>query len=625
MCGIVGVHYFDRARRVSPDVLRMMNDQIVHRGPDDEGQACFGHTGIGMRRLSIIDLGGGHQPIFSPSGQQAIVFNGEAFNFQERREELAKTGHQFSTHSDTEVVLHLYLAHDTDFIDYINGMFGLAIWDATKERLLIARDRLGIKPLYYYLDGEKLVYGSEIKSLLAHPDIGRSLDVDSLRLYLQYGFSPAPHTLLRGIRKLPPGHMLLTTESGVEIKKYWDVSYADKLRGSADEIAAELYDLLRSSVRYRMIADVPLGAFLSGGMDSSSIIHIMRDLGTQDISTYNIGYGSAFAEHDESSEARDIARHYGTRHHEILAEPDVRNLFPKLIRYMDEPIADSSFVVTYLVSQLARESVKVILSGVGGDELFGGYRRYFNIGLNRWWQRLPRALRQGLIAPLFAALPEDRNNRILNYVRLAKGFIRTAEQPPAQQYGAMMQVLAPGMLAPSLAASHDVLQPFTDTLADCDASGILDRIMYVDLKTSLPEQLLLLTDKMSMACSLEVRVPYLDYRVVEFAARIPEDLKIRGMQLRHIQRRTFKDRLPDAVLNRRKRGFGAPVGAWLRGELREMLEDLLSTARLERQGLFNTSQVRALVDGHMERRIDGTDGLLALLTFQLWQEEFLAL
>ena len=624
MCGIVGVHYFDRARRVSEDVLRMMNDQIVHRGPDDQGQACFGHTGIGMRRLSIIDLGGGHQPIYSPSARQAIVFNGEAFNFQERRSALQAAGHSFTTHSDTEVVLHLYLAHDTRFIDYINGMFGLAIWDADKQRLLLARDRLGIKPLYYYLDADKLIYGSEIKSLLVHPEISRSLDLDSLQLYLQYGFTPAPHTLLKGIKKLPPGHMLLTTATGVEIHKYWDVSYADKMSGSVEQVADELYDLLRSSVKYRMIADVPLGAFLSGGMDSSSIVHMMRDLGSSHISTYNIGYGASFAEHDESSEAREIARHYGTDHHEILAEPDVRNLFPKLIRYMDEPIADSSFVVTYLVSQLASESVKVILSGVGGDELFGGYRRYFNIGLNRWWHRIPHALRQGVIAPLLGALPEDRNHRILNYVRLAKGFVRTAELPPGEQYGAMMRVLAPELLNQSSRSALDVLRPFTDTLADCDASDLLDRVMYVDLKTSLPEQLLLLTDKMSMACSIEVRVPYLDYRVVEFAARIPVEYKLRGLELRHIQRRAFHNRLPEAVLNRRKRGFGAPVGAWLRGGLREMIDDLLSSSRLQQQGLFDVAQVRALVDGHMERRIDGTDGLLALLTFQLWQQEFLA-
>jgi asparagine synthase (glutamine-hydrolysing) len=291
---------------------------------------------------------------------------------------------------------------------------------------------------------------------------------------------------------------------------------------------------------------------------------------------------------------------------------------------MDEPIADSSFVVTYLVSQLASESVKVILSGVGGDELFGGYRRYFNIGLNRWWHRIPHTLRQGVIAPLLGALPEDRNHRILNYVRLAKGFVRTAELPPGEQYGAMMRVLAPELLNQSSRSALDVLRPFTDTLADCDASDLLDRVMYVDLKTSLPEQLLLLTDKMSMACSIEVRVPYLDYRVVEFAARIPVEYKLRGLELRHIQRRAFHNRLPEAVLNRRKRGFGAPVGAWLRGGLREMIDDLLSSARLQQQGLFDVAQVRALVDGHMERRIDGTDGLLALLTFQLWQQEFLA-
>lgn len=624
MCGIVGVHYFDRAREVSAAELTAMNDQIVHRGPDDHGIALFGHSGIGMRRLSIIDLGGGHQPIYSPDGRQAIVFNGEAFNFKECRLALEQRGHRFSTHSDTEVVLHQYLESGLSFIEPLNGMFGLAIWDQSCERLLIARDRLGVKPIYYYQDADKLVYGSEIKSILAHPGVHAEIDRQTLPLFMQFGFTPAPHTLLKGIRKLPPGHMLLVSASGVEIRKYWDVSYADKHGGSADAIADELYALLRSAVDYRMIADVPLGAFLSGGLDSSSIVHMMRDLGKPDIRTYNIGYGARYAEHDESSEARQIARHYGTEHHEILAEPDVRELFPRLVRHLDEPLADSSFIVTYLVSQLASESVKVILSGVGGDELFGGYRRYLNVELNRWWQRVPGPLRRHLITPLLGMLPEDRNNRWLNYARLAKGFARNAELPVADQYSAMTRVLDTSLLVDGRINAQSVLEPFTSAMAGCDSRDLLERIMYVDLKTSLPEQLLLLTDKMSMACSIEVRVPYLDYRVVEFAARIPSALKLRGTELRHIQRRTFCGRVPDQVLSARKRGFGAPIGSWLRGDLREMIEDLLASQRLREAGLFNAQGVRSLIDGHMNRRVDGTDGLLALLTFALWEREFLA-
>lgn len=623
MCGIVGVHYFDRSHQVSEAELDVMNATIVHRGPDDAGTATFGCSGIGMRRLSIIDLGGGHQPIFSPSGRQAIVFNGEAYNYRERRAELEASGATFTTHSDTEVVLHLYLAHGDDFVQRLNGMYGLAIWDADRERLLLARDRIGIKPLYYFQDAEKLVYASEIKAILAHPAVRAELATEHLPLYLRYGFTPAPASLFRGIHKLPPGH-LLTVESGkLAIRQYWDVSYQDKLTGSEDDIAEELYALLKSSVNYRMIADVPLGAFLSGGMDSSSIVHLMRDLGTHDIRTYNIGYGRSFAEHDESSEAREIAAHYETDHHEILAEPDVRELFPALIRGMDEPIADSSFVVTYLVSRLARESVTVILSGVGGDELFGGYRRYFNIELNRLWHRIPAPLRRHVLTPLIGALPADRNNRLLNYFRLAKGFVGAAEKPPQQHYHETIGILARDVLADDDGPGGTSFDPFLATLEACDASDLLDRILYFDLKTSLPEQLLLLTDKMSMACSLEVRVPYLDYRVVEFAARIPTNLKIQGRTLRHIQRHAFRDRLPASVLSRRKRGFGAPIGAWLRGELREMIGDLLSESRLREQGLIDPKAVSTLVDSHMKMRTDGTDAILALLTFQLWHDAYL--
>ncbi len=621
MCGIVGVHYFDRARTVSEGELRAMTDTIVHRGPDDEGAAVFGHSGIAMRRLSIIDLGGGHQPIHAPDGKSAIVFNGEAYNYREQRALLERDGDRFATHSDTEVVLHLYLRHGEDFLQHVNGMFGLAIWDAARQRLLIARDRIGIKPVYYYRDAEKLVYASEIKAILAHPGVRAELATEHLPDYLRYGFTPVPATLFRNVHKLPPGHFLTADADGIAIRRYWNVSYADKLTGSEDDIAAELYETLRSSVTYRMIADVPLGAFLSGGMDSSSIVHLMRDLGTRDIRTYNIGYGRRFAEHDESSEAREIAAHYGTDHHEILAEPDVRRLFPELIGYMDEPIADSSFVVTYLVSKLARESVTVILSGVGGDELFGGYRRYYNVALNRQWHRIPAPLRRHVIAPLLAALPADRNNRLLNYFRLAKGFAAAAELPPEAQYHQTVSILGPEVLAAAQATPTDA---FDAVLADCDATETLDRIMYFDLKTSLPEQLLLLTDKMSMACSLEVRVPYLDHRVVELAARMPVAMKIKGRTLRHIQRHTFANRLPPSVLERRKRGFGAPIGAWLRDDLAELVGDLLGAERLRRQGLFDPGAVAALVDAHNRMRIDGTDAILALLTFQLWHDNFLA-
>lgn len=597
-----------------------MTDTIVHRGPDDEGFATFDHVGIGMRRLSIIDLPGGHQPIYSENKEHAIVFNGEAYNYREQRNELAGKGATFRTNSDTEVVLQSYVTHGEAFLERINGMFGLAIWDAARRRLLVARDRIGIKPLYYYTDSEKLVFASEIKAIVAHPGVNAELAPEILPLYLKYGFTPAPATLLKGIRKLRPGHMLVVEGSTVAEHRYWQLNHAPKLTSSEDEVAEGLYELLRSSVRYRMIADVPLGAFLSGGVDSSSIVHMMRDLGTKDIRTYNIGYGANFAEHDESADAREVSGHYATHHHEILAEPNVRELFPRLIHMMDEPIADSSFVVTHLVSQLAAESVKVILSGVGGDELFGGYRRYLNVRMNNLWQRIPDAIRSGFLNPLIGALPADRNNRLLNYFRLAKGFAEAANRPPLEHYEDMITVLPDSIRSATPSACSGSDDPYETIMGECGSTEPLDRIMYFDLLTSLPEQLLLLTDKMSMACSLEVRVPYLDHRVVEYAARIPASMKIKGWNLRFIQKHAFRNRLPAAVLNRRKRGFGAPIGAWLRGDLRVMLEDLLSKSYLSRQGVFDPGAVRLLIDNHLSKRIDGTDALLALLTFQLWHE-----
>lgn len=618
MCGIVGIYYFDRARQVEQAELSAMNNSIIHRGPDDEGAALFGHCGIGMRRLSIIDLGGGHQPIYSPSGKQAIVFNGEAYNFGDHREHLEAIGPALKTRSDTEVVLRLFTHYGAQFLDHINGMFGLAIWDSETESLLVARDRVGIKPVYIYQDAEKLAFASEIKALLAHPDIHAELDRTSLEHFVRYGFSPAPATLFKNIRKLKPGHTLKIEDGHVSEHQYWQPCYNEKFSGSEHDIAEELYELLKSSVRYRMIADVPLGAFLSGGMDSSSIVHLMRDLGSENISTYNIGYGASYAEHDESSEAREIARHYRTNHHEILAEPDVQNLFPELVGYLDEPLADSSFVVTYLVSRLARESVTVVLSGVGGDELFGGYRRYYTAALNQMWQRIPGSLRRGILNPVIEHLPADRNNRVLNYFRLAQGFARAAELPPELHYLDTLSVLPPNILsAPT--ATPDLLE---QAVQACDSGDTLDRMLFCDLKTSLPEQLLLLTDKMSMACSLEVRVPYLDHRVVEFAARIPNALKIKGRALRHIQKQTFETRLPDAVLNRRKRGFGAPIGAWLRHDLRPMIDDLLNEDSLRAQGVFDARTARQLIDDHMDLKRDGTDGILALLSFQIWARQF---
>lgn len=623
MCGIVGVYYFDRMRKVEAADLKMMMDMIVHRGPDDEGLFVKENVGLGMRRLSIIDLSGGHQPIFNEDKSKVIVFNGEVYNFIDHRDNLVKKGHSIKSRTDTEVILHLYEEYGLDFFEKLNGMFGLSIWDDRQQQLLIARDRIGIKPLYYYKDEEKIVFASEIKAILAYPGIKAELDYEGLSLLFKHGFTPAPHTLFQNIQKIPPAHFLLIRDSQIELKQYWKLKYSEKFQENEQKLAEELYELLKDSVRYRLISDVPLGAFLSGGMDSSGIVHIMDELEVNTINTYSIGFGKGYEFYNELDTAGRFAREKQTNHHEILVEPNVAELFPKLIWYLDEPLADSSFVVTYLVSQLARETVTVILSGVGGDELFGGYRRYMNVQLNKYVRIIPAWMRQKILLRLIKHFPVDRNNAFLNFIRLARGYLNTSHLLLDQQYSQYTAIFNERLISGLLQNHQDMPDFYGDYFDECDSEDILDVLMYFDLKTSLPEQLLMLTDKMTMANSLEARVPFLDHRLVEFAAKIPTKYKIDGFKLRHIQKKAFEDKFPSYILKKKKKGFGAPVGTWIRNELKEMVQDLLSPERLSNQGIFNSQYIEKILEDHYQLREDYTDSILLLITFQLWYDKYI--
>ncbi|RMD91406.1 MAG: asparagine synthase (glutamine-hydrolyzing) [Calditrichaeota bacterium] len=623
MCGIVGVYYFDRMRKVEAADLKMMMDMIVHRGPDDEGLFVKENVGLGMRRLSIIDLSGGHQPIFNEDKSKVIVFNGEVYNFIDHRDNLVKKGHSIKSRTDTEVILHLYEEYGLDFFEKLNGMFGLSIWDDRQQQLLIARDRIGIKPLYYYKDEEKIVFASEIKAILAYPGIKAELDYEGLSLLFKHGFTPAPHTLFQNIQKIPPAHFLLIRDSQIELKQYWKLKYSEKFHENEQKLAEELYELLKDSVRYRLISDVPLGAFLSGGMDSSGIVHIMDELEVNTINTYSIGFGKGYEFYNELDTAGRFAREKQTNHHEILVEPNVAELFPKLIWYLDEPLADSSFVVTYLVSQLARETVTVILSGVGGDELFGGYRRYMNVQLNKYVRIIPAWMRQKILLRLIKHFPVDRNNAFLNFIRLARGYLNTSHLLLDQQYSQYTAIFNERLISGLLQNHQDMPDFYGDYFDECDSEDILDVLMYFDLKTSLPEQLLMLTDKMTMANSLEARVPFLDHRLVEFAAKIPTKYKIDGFKLRHIQKKAFEDKFPSYILKKKKKGFGAPVGTWIRNELKEMVQDLLSPERLSNQGIFNSQYIEKILEDHYQLREDYTDSILLLITFQLWYDKYI--
>lgn len=623
MCGIAGIYYFDIARKVEMPDLKQMTDSIIHRGPDDEGFYNYQNVGLAMRRLSIIDLSGGHQPIFSEDQQKIIVFNGEVYNFIDHRPELEQKGYNFQTKTDTEVVLNLYQEYGPDFLSKLNGMFGLAIWDHSKQELVVARDRIGIKPLYYYRDNEKIVFASEIKAILALPEIRAELDIKGFGVFLKYGFTPAPYTLFKNIYKLPPAHFLRIRGKHVDIKPYWKLSYLPKHTGSEGQIKESLYDILKSSVKYRMIADVPLGSFLSGGIDSSGIVHMMSEIGIKNINTYCIGFGKGYEFYNELEAANRFAKDYKTNHHEILVKPDVVTLFPELIAHLDEPLADSSFLVTYLVSKLARETVTVILSGVGGDELFGGYRRYLNVQMNKYLKIMPLWFRRHILKKVVNSLPVDRNNTLLNYFRLAKAYLNTADLVLQQQYEQYTSVFDDDFRQQIALESQSVPNYYERYFEECDSPDILDKIMYFDLKTSLPDQLLMLSDKMSMATSVEARVPFLDHRVVEYAARIPSQLKLKGFKLRHIQKKIFENRFPGYVFQQKKKGFGAPVGTWIRNELKEMTYDLLSEEYLRKQGVFNHLTVQKTLDDHFQMKEDYTDNLLALIVFQIWYQKYL--
>jgi asparagine synthase (glutamine-hydrolysing) len=624
MCGIHGLYAFDGSAP-SRATLSVMGDLTRHRGPDDFGAHIDGPCGIAMRRLSIIDLAGGHQPLTNEDGTLWLVANGEIYNYRELSRELAAQGHRLRTNSDCETLLHLYEQHGDAFLARVNGMFAFALWDARRRRLLIGRDRLGIKPLYVWNDGRRLVFASEAKAILGVPGIPTELDRDALASYLTLGYVPAPQSIFRGIRKLPPATLLVVENGQAREHRYWQLP--SQVDDSVDEATwiARIRHRLEESVRLQMVSDVPIGAFLSGGIDSSAVVAFMSMHSDRPVKTYAIGFDGGDAEsfYNELPYARQIAERFGTDHHEILVRPDIVSLLPRLLWHLDEPIADSAFVTTYLVSEFARRDVTVILSGVGGDELFAGYRRYLGNHYRRRFEQLPAGMRRVMTA-LGARLPSDRHSPMLNTMRLAKGFLASAALPLDERYRSYVEVFddeaAAGMLrAPMAATGHALAAAFADAKSDDD----LNRMLAVDVATQLPDDLLMLTDKMSMAVSLECRVPLLDHELCELAAAIPERVKLRGGRLKHVLKEALADVLPRGILERKKRGFGTPMGAWFKGALAPLVRQMLSPEAIERRGLFDPRAVSALIAAHDASRIDGTDRLLALMNFEIWARLYL--
>ena len=624
MCGIYGILQLDGSL-ADAALMPAMGHVTAHRGPDDEGLHADGPCAIGMRRLSIIDLAGGHQPLSNGDGTLWLVCNGEIYNFRELRQGLIALGCRFKTASDSEVILHSYAQYGDEFIHRLNGMFAFALWDSVRRRLLVGRDRLGIKPLYIARDGARLAFASEAKALLELPALDRGLDPAAVASYLQLGYVPAPQCMFRGVRKLPPATLLVVENGRVEQRRYWRMPNEVDRSLSKGEWIERVRARMEQSVRMQMVSDVPLGAFLSGGVDSSGVVAFMARASADPIKTYSIGFEGGRADdfYNELPYARRVAKLFGTEHREIVVKPDVVSLLPRLLWHLDEPVSDTAFITTFLVSEFARRDVTVILSGVGGDELFGGYRRYLGNHYQTQFERLPRWLRT-LAAALGERLPSDRHSPLLNTLRLAKGFLANIGQSFEARYGSYVQVFSPEatrrLLRVNDCERFDAIESAFRMARGDDA---LNRMLVVDAETQLPDDLLMLTDKMSMATSLECRVPLLDHELVELAARMPEQVKIRGGRLKHAMKAALADVLPPDILERKKRGFGTPMGAWLKADLKPLLARMLDEPTVVRRALFDYAQVRTLVADHEANRIDGTDQLLSLMNLEIWSRIYL--
>jgi asparagine synthase (glutamine-hydrolysing) len=625
MCGIYGI-LDSSGRSLDRGVVARMGRAMRHRGPDDEG--LFGDEALmfGMQRLSIIDVAGGHQPIANEDGSVVAICNGEIYNFRELRTELQERGHTFNSGSDSEVIVHLYEEYGEDCVSRLSGMFALAIWDKRKRRLMLARDRLGVKPLYLCRGNGRLIFASELKSILEVPGVSREIDAAALQEYLALGYVPAPKSMLRGIEKLAPGTVLIADRAGVRTKTWWRLPRSVPEERPLGDWAAEIAASLEASVVAQMVSDVPLGAFLSGGVDSSAVVAFMAKNSSRPVKTYSIGFdsGTGGSYYNELPYARQIAELFGTDHHEIVVRPDVTSLLPELLWHMDEPIADAAFITTYLVSKFAREDVTVILSGVGGDELFGGYRRYWSEHLAGQYRRVPAVLRERLLQPLGRRLPSDRHSRLFDWTRLAKGFLAGAELPPDERYEDFVRVFdrsqAGRMLGlPALERSPALQSAFAAARSD-DA---VQRLIDVDLVTQLPDDLLMLTDRMSMATSLECRVPLLDDRLLQLASRMPSSMKVHGTGLKYAMKEALRGVLPDGIIDRKKRGFGAPIGGWFKKELSEYLDTVLNEDTVRQRGVFDWPTVERLRDDHRNNRQDCTDHLLSLMNFELWSQIYL--
>lgn len=626
MCGICGIYDNAGARHA---VLRDMTQALAHRGPDDEGFYVCGPIGLGYRRLSIIDLVGGQQPICNEDRSVWIVYNGEIYNYRALRDQLEARGHIFATHSDTEVVVHLYEEFGEGCVEHLHGMFAFAIWDGRGRRLMLARDRLGQKPLFYARSGETLVFASEVKAILAHNELGHELDVESLHDYLSLRFIPAPRTMFRHVSKLPPGHYLILEDGMLRTRRYWSVSFRSKLALTEEECIESLRTRLTETVGSHLVSDVPVGAFLSGGMDSSMIVALMAGQTDAPFKTFAIGVKEQ--DFDELPYARMVAQRYATEHIEQVVASDLIPLLPTIIWHLDEP-SDPIAACMFHAAALAGRHVKVVLGGDGGDELFAGFDRYRGLGAIDYYSLIPSLVRTKLIAPIVDAVPDSFTYKSLaqrmrwvqrlaalpsNGERYAEAtaFFRFTHDEKRTLFGdALWREV--GHVRSSCV--------IVDQFQQAEADDLIDRMLYADLMTRLPEHSLMLTDRMTMAHSLEARSPFLDHRLVEFLASIPSTMKIRGRTLKYVLRKLAQAYLPASIVRRQKQGFMFPIAYWFRNELRIPLRRFLIDSSLVRDGVFKQAAVLKLVEDHQSNRVDNHVRLWMLLNLEVWHQIYIA-
>jgi asparagine synthase (glutamine-hydrolysing) len=624
MCGIAGFISKENSLPIDERAARLdrMCRVITHRGPDEQGTIVKDAAALGMRRLSIIDLKSGQQPIFDCAGRLAIVFNGEIYNYQSLKKDLEARGHRFKTNSDTETIVHAYEEFGPDCLRHLRGMFAFAIYDFADETLFVARDRVGKKPLFYSLtEAGNFVFGSELKVLIEHGEISRKIDFSALDAYLTFGYVPEEFCIFEDVRKLAPGHFLTFKNGRIETKQYWDFDYSAsaEIKTEAEYIEI-LREKIKEAVRIRLISEVPLGAFLSGGVDSSAIVGMMAELSDSPVKTFSIGFNEDTF--NELKFARLAAKHFKTEHHEFIVTPDLVETVDELVWHFDEPFADSSALPTYMVSKMARDFVTVVLSGDGGDELFAGYTRYVTDKRRSGLEKLPRLLRQNLLKPLSEALPHGAKGKNFLYNTSLDAIDRYIDSvshfgklKKSELYGTVLRAGLNGRAGKAEAVYKEIA-------GRVSSSSATDKLLYLDSKTYLPADILTKVDRMSMAASLEARVPLLDHELIEFVQTIPAGLKLKGLETKYIFKKALEGLVPREILYREKQGFGVPIGDWINSQLKDRIHGILSERKTVERGYFEPRYIKVLLEEHANNRRDHSHALWILWMLELWHRRF---